>query len=241
MDGTMYFVCFPLRFVNAVYFNLFVHISCSFVDLIAETIRPSGRAKSSKKRSNLLPNFCRYVVLKGSVVVLESLLFVIIDTIYPALTLYHGTDWKASISITKPGSWMSSVKDWRCWFGKGVYFATARSTAEHYAIGKNKPVMIVSRVSYGRMLNLAYVSDKMQQNIGADSKKAGRITTFGLKNGYTSVLSWRPSGWWEVIMLDKAGRYDHKWRIRPLYVIDFDTKKRMRINGGMSLWLNYQN
>lgn len=241
VDVCMYLVCFPLRFINALYYNGFVHVSCSFVDLIAETIKPSGHAKTYKKAFRVIPNFFRYVVLKGLVVLLESVLFVIIDTFYPALTLYHGTGWKSSVSITKPGSWKSSVNDFRCWFGKGVYFATVRSTASHYARSQSNPVMIVSRVSHGRMLNLAYVSKRMRNNVGADSNKTGRITNYGLKKGYTSVLSWTSNDkvgqkWWELIMLDKEGRYDHKWRIRPLYVIDLNTKERKRIYGGMSLW-----
>lgn len=237
----LYVVCTPLRFVNAFYFNILVHLPCAYLDLVLETIHPSGHANVGVKVMRVIPNFFKLVVLKGFATTVESILFVAVDTVYPALTLYHGTAWKAGISITKPGSWMSSEKDMRCWYGKGVYFAQARSTAEYYGRSKPDMVMIVSRVSHGRMLNLSLLSKRMYNNIGKDSNKTGRITNNSLNKGYPSVYVWAAADgsqhkWWEIVMLDRGGEYDYKWRIRPLYIVGIKDKARRRIFGGMSLW-----
>lgn len=235
----LYVVCTPLRFVNACYYNLFIHIPCCYADLVMETIWPAKYSKVGQKIINIIPNFFKLVIFKGLLATVESVIFVLVDTIYPALTLYHGTSGKAGISITKPGTWLSSEKN--CKFGKGVYFGTVRGTAMHYADGRSNPVMIVSRVSHGFMLHLTLVGNSMHNNIGSTVNRLGRITSSSLKNGYTSVYSWAQEAndsqkWWEIIMLDSKGAYDNKWRIRPMYIVDLNNMSRKRVPGGMSLW-----
>ena len=44
-------------------------------------------------------------------------------------------------------------------------------------------------------------------------------------------------GYWEFCMLDWQNRYNHSWRIRPVYVFNFRTGKVQHINGGMRHWL----
>ena len=201
----LYIVLTPLRFVNAVYYNLIVH--CSF---------------------------------HGTLTLIESCIWTVIDTFVPALTLYHGTDYAASVCITQgPGrvgkrQWLSGV--WNVgggnFAGNGIYFAPMRSTAIHYSAGS----LIVCRVSLGRTLDLGLAPRHVYNQCGhADATGA---TDWGLRNGFVTGEWWRDGAdWWEYCMYDWQNRYNDSWRIRPLYVLNLSDEIIQRIPGGMYHWL----
>lgn len=239
-----YILLTPLRFVNAVYYNLAVHCSFELFNYLVEVIVPFNRKEghgSFLGWALLLPwRIIKYPLWHGSFTLIESLLWTIIDTFVPALTLYHGTDYNASVSITQgPGriskrQWLTGV--WNVgggnFAGNGIYFAPVRSTAYHYSAGS----LIVCRVSLGRTLDLGLAPKRIFDQCGYPN--AIGATDWGLKHGYVTGEWWRDDAdWWEYCMYDWQNRYNDSWRIRPLYVLDISDKRLQRIPGGMYHWL----
>ena len=240
----LYIVLTPLRFVNAVYFNLVVHCSFEMFNYLVEVIVPENSKEGGGNFvmwAVLLPwRVAKYVVWHWTLTFIESCIWTVIDTFVPALTLYHGTDYAASVSITQgPGrvcekGWFSGV--WNVgggnYAGNGIYFAPVRSTANHYSAGS----LIVCRVSLGRTLDLGLAPKHIYNQCG--HANATGATDWGLKNGYVTGEWWRgDSGWWEYCMYDWKNRYNDSWRIRPLYVLNLNERLIQRIPGGMYHWL----
>jgi len=157
------------------------------------------------------------------------------------LTLFHGTDYQASVSITNAGRCGDSDYYTGIWnvgggnyAGNGIYFAPARSTAIHYSRGS----LIVCRVSLGKVLDIGLAPYSIYRQCGYPN--ATGATDWGLRNGYTTGEWWRgdySANWWEYCMYDWQKRYNFSWRIRPLYVLDINEKRLQRIPGGMCHWL----
>ena len=182
----------------------------------------------------------KYPIFHGSLTLIESGIWTVIDTFVPALTLYHGTDYDASSYITcSPdrnyiSGWSAGV--WNVgggnFAGNGIYFAPARSTAQHYSSGS----LIVARVSLGRVLDLGMAPWHIYSQCGHSN--AIGATEWGLKNGYVTGEWWRgDGGWWEYCMYDWQNRYNYSFRIRPIYVLDLCDESIQRIPGGMAHWL----
>jgi len=239
----LYILLTPLRFVNAVYYNLVVHCSFEMFNYLVEVIVPENSKEGGGNFlmwAVLLPwRVAKYVIWHLALTLVESIIWTVIDTFIPALTLFHGTDYKASVSITQgPGrvckkGWFSGV--WNVgggnFAGNGIYFAPIRSTARHYSSGS----MIVCRVSLGRTLDLGLAPKRIFDQCG--HANATGATDWGLKNGYVTGEWWRgDSGWWEYCMYDWKNRYNDSWRIRPLYVLNLNEKLVQRIPGGMYHW-----
>ena len=240
----LYIVLTPLRFVNAVYYNLVVHCGFELFNYAVEVILPENKKEGEGNFlmwAVLIPwRIGKYVIWHGILTVIESSIWTVIDTFIPALTLYHGTDYNASVSITQgPGrvckkGWYSGV--WNVgsgnFAGNGIYFAPVRSTARHYSAGS----LIVCRVSLGRTLDLGLAPKRIFDQCGYAN--ATGATDWGLKNGYVTGEWWREDAdWWEYCMYDWQNRYNESWRIRPLYVLDLSDKRLQRIPGGMYHWL----
>lgn len=242
----LWIILTPLRFVNAFYYNIVVHCNFELFNYVVEVIAPEGRREGSDNLflwTILLPwRFAKYVVWHGSLTFVESSIWTVIDTIVPALTVYHGTTCAAAEGICQgPGrveskNWLSAV--WNVgggnYAGNGIYFAPVRSTAYHYANGS----LIVCRVSFGRTLDLGIAPRYIYDLCGKPN--ALGVTDWGLKNGYVTGEWWRGdsrAGWWEYCMYDWQNRYNDSWRIRPLYVINIEGECIQRIPGGMYHWL----
>lgn len=240
----LYILLTPLRLVNAIYYNA-IHCCFEFYNYIIEVLLP---ANSKEGADNfflmllLIPwRIVRYVLFHGLLTVIESIVWTIVDTIVPALTLFHGTDCCASVSITKSGrcgdiDYYTGI--WNVgggnYAGNGIYFAPARSTALHYSRGS----LIVCRVSLGKVLDLGLAPYHVYNQCGYPD--ATGATDWGLRHGYTTGEWWRgDSGarWWEYCMYDWQERYNFSWRIRPLFVLDMDEECIQRIPGGMCHWL----
>lgn len=241
----LYIVLTPLRFVNAFFYNIVVHSSFEFFNYLSEIIDPTSSQEGSAnffKWVIWLPiRFVKYV-WHYLLSLVESIIWTAIDTVVPALTLYHGTSQDASVSICEsPGrvgskDWFSGV--WNVgagnYAGNGIYFAPIRSTAKHYSKGS----LIICRVSLGKVIDLGMAPKYVYNQCG--SPNALGATEWGLNHGYTTGEWWRrlneDEGWWEYCMYDWQNRYNSSWRIRPVYVEDLNKNHVVRIPGGMSHW-----
>lgn len=237
----LYILLFPLRLVNAVYYNILVHCIFELYNYVLEVIMPSNDDGDDTWRIILfLPwRLLKYVVYHGSLTIIESVVWTIVDTFVPALTLFHGTSYNACQFITNGGNSGMSGRNVGIWnvgggnyAGNGIYFASARSTALHYSSG----ALIVCRVTLGRVLDLGMAPKYVYDQCGKPN--ALDATRWGLKNGYVTGEWWRGDAkWWEYCMYDWQNRYNDSWRIRPLYVLNIDDGYMQRIEGGMSHWL----
>lgn len=240
----LYFLLTPLRFLNAVYYNLLVHCSFELFNYAIEVILPANKMEGGGNfvfGIIMIPwRIVKYLVWHGSFTLIESCIWTIIDTFVPALTLYHGTDGDAAESITMgPGRTGFRTRLTGIWnvgggnfAGNGIYFAPVRDTAYHYGSGS----VIVCRVSLGRTLDLGLAPKYVYDQCGHPNALAA--TEWGLENGYVTGEWWREGcDWWEYCMYDWQNRYNHSWRIRPLYVLDTEAECIQRIPGGMAHWL----
>ena len=240
-----YLLLTPLRLLNAVYYNLLVHNGFEIVNYVVEIARPK---KKSEGAVNLLLwivmlpwRIIKYLVWHEMLTFVESAIWTIIDTFIPALTLYHGTTPEASESITQSrGRVGKNDKYTEVWnvgggnyAGNGIYFAPARSTAMHYSSGS----LIICRVSLGRVIDLGLAPQRVFNQCGHPNAYAA--TEWGLNHGYVTGEWWRSDGarWWEYCMYDWQNRYNHSWRIRPLYVLHTDRERVQCIPGGTYHWL----
>ena len=239
-----YVLLFPLRIVNAVFFNLLVHCSFEMFNYVMEVILPSEDKEGHDDFIRwilFLPyRIIKYVVWHGSLIIIESAIWTVIEVFLPTLTLFHGTSNDAAESIVacpNRGSYRGrDVGIWRVgggnYAGNGIYFAPARSTARHYSAG----AIIVCRVTLGSTLDLGMAPYHVYYQCGKPN--ALEATRWGLENNYVTGEWLRPDeGWWEYCMYDWQNRYNYSWRIRPLYVIDLDSGYIQRIPGGMCHWL----
>lgn len=183
----------------------------------------------------LLPwRFLKYIVWKSGLTLVESLFFTVYDTFIPTLTMYHGTSGEASALITSKGNWKVGSGNFA---GSGIYFAIYKRTADHYQRMNSDGVIIVSRVTLGRILNMSKAPRHVREMVASNGDG---ITNYGLKHGYRTTEWWRKdSGWWEYCMLDKGGPYDHPWHIRELYIYKADSGIKKRIYGSMASWFFY--
>ena len=243
----LYIILTPLRLLNAVYYNLIVHCGFELYNYTVEIFVPSNDkegADSSLLLILLMPwRAIKYVVWHGGLTLVESAVWTVVDTFVPALTLFHGTDAYCSVNIThagrcgyrndRTGIWNVGGGNYA---GNGIYFAPVRSTALHYARCNSERALVVCRVSLGRVLDLGLAPWSVYRQCGRPN--AFEATRWGLNNGYTTGEWWRgDAGWWEYCMYDWQNRYNHSWRIRPLYVLNLTDGVMQRIPGGMCHWL----
>ena len=240
----LYIALFPVRLANAVFFNLVVHCLFEYFNYMMEVFDPSKYKEGSCntwKKIYLFPwRLLKYPLWHGTLTLVESLIWTAIDTMIPALTLFHGTTPDAAEKIvSSPNRGDYNERNAGVWIvgggnyaGNGIYFAPARSTAIHYARGS----LIVCRVTLGRTLDLGLAPWFVYDACGKPNAYAA--TDWGLRNDYVTGEWWRTdTGWWEYCMYDWKNRYNFSWRIRPLYVIDLIYGGIQRIPGGMSHWL----
>lgn len=238
-----YIILTPLRLINAIYYNLIAHCSFELYNYLLEVVLPSNPKEGADNDVLLIAlipwRFLRYVILHGSLTLIESVIWTAADTLFPALTLYHGTDENACVAITQSGRAGYSGRLTGIWnvgggnfAGNGIYFAPARATARHYSGG----TIIVCRVTLGRVLDLGMAPEYVYNQCGHPD--ALGATKWGLDHGYVTGEWWRgDSRWWEYCMYDWQNRYNYSWRIRPLYILNLNEATMQRIPGGMCHWL----
>lgn len=246
----LYIISAPLRLFNAFYYNIIIHATFETFNYWEELFDPRDRKPGAKGvmlwTLELPRRFVVYICFHWPITIVESILFTAIDTIWPALTLYHGTSFDAAEKIvsdpernfrqretSSEGLWMVGGGNYA---GDGIYFAPAYSTAKHYAQGRGSDcVIIVARVTLGKVLNLGLADRWLFNQCG--SPKATGVSSYGLKHGYTTGEWWRPDKkWWEYCLYDYGNRYNYTWRIRPLYLERPHDHSHQRVHGGMSHW-----
>ena len=257
LDGlkiVLYVVITPLRLLNAIYYNILVHGIAELYDLFLEVLAPNSYKEGADDIWIWLYMFpwrlLRYPVFHGMITLLECVIWTIIDIFVPAITLYHGTDLTAGESIAgsnkrnkrldwKSGTFTASQSSWG---GIGVYFASRRRVAERYAycghrLSDNNPIIIVCRVSLGRVLNYALAPTYVYHETGQHGKHSV-LNSYGQKNNYTTGEWWNPNGYyWEYCLFDWQNLYNEPWRIRPIYLFNCRTSIVQHIKGGMAHWL----
>lgn len=234
----LYIVCVPLRLVNAIYYNIIVHIPCALHDYAAEVFNPKGDGMRHLGKWDYWSQYFlkmpyriyKFLLKRSLVTSLESVIYTIIDIFVPTITMYHGTSCDASHKITGNDDVTFKVGGGN-YAGNGIYFAIDKDTAEHYSKG----VVIISRVSLGRVLNVNITPDEVRNYVAHDGHK---LADWGLQRKVKTIEWWRSNGeWWEYCMLQISGIYKDTWRIRPLYIENRSTGFKERIYKGMAPWL----
>ena len=244
-----YFALFPLRILNAVYYNIVIHNIYEFSNYVLEVVAPSDEEEGGEgfwKWLALLPyRFFKYVVGHGILTLLESVIWTVIDTFVPAVTLYHGTaescadsmlcDPKRNKSRRRFSGWLSGI--WNVgggnYAGDGIYFGIFRKTLRNYQNGS----AIVARVTMGKTIDVALMPNYVVRQAGHPNASA--VSDWGLDHGYVSGEWWRSdrnTKWWEICLYDRQNRYNDSWRIRPIYAINSDTGVMQRVPGGTAHW-----
>ncbi|PKN79347.1 MAG: hypothetical protein CVU48_05535 [Candidatus Cloacimonetes bacterium HGW-Cloacimonetes-1] len=228
----------PLRFINALYFDLVLYWSVVFCDSIMELIHPKIRYHKSGASYYLRDWFVYFprrlwnIFQRNGAALLEGILMVGVDTVFPTLTMFHGTSFKGiATNIAQKGQWYVGSGDYA---GSGIYFGFYRKTAEHYAKGEDH-AMIVARVNVFPCRNSATLPGRLRRLIGND----GCGISSGLGFPWKAIEHWRDHSyaqWFEYCLIqpDKAGEYVRTWRARPICVLKYSFPKR--IWGGLSLW-----
>ena len=246
----LYIVTTPLRLLNAVIYNVFIYGVTELYDLFFEVLQPSEWDEGYGDWwtwTYMLPiRIIKYPIYHGGLVLIEGAVWTVIDTIIPAITMYHGTDLIAGQAITgkagrkwTDGTFTASQSSWG---GIGVYFASRRSVARRYAedpyrLSGSNPVMIVCRVSLGKIINYSLAPYSTYRNAGATGNPAV-LNRYAENHGYNTGEWWNEHGdYWEYCLFDWQNRYNHPWRIRPIYVFNFRTGRAQHIESGLRHWL----
>ena len=250
----LYIVLTPLRLVNAVYYNIIIHCITEIYDLLLEVFVPNSGKEGAGNVFMwilLLPwRLLRYPVLHGVLVIVESVIWTVIDIFVPAITLYHGTDLTAGKSIVgsrrrngtlawDSGTFRASDSSWA---GIGVYFAAKRRVASAYAndpyrLSDKDPVVIVCRVSLGRIINYSLAPYQVYYAAGQNGHPP-TINKYAEKAHYTTGEWWNDRGkYWEYCLFDWKNLYNSRWRIRPIYIFNYRTLMAQHVPGGMAHWL----
>lgn len=254
----MYIVTTPLRVVNAIIYNVFLYALTSIYTLFFEVLRPTAKEEGAKDFWTWLYMFpvrlVKYPIYHGGISLVEGFIWTVVDTFIPAVTLYHGTDLTAAEVIVRStnrntylrntstrtsGTFTASRSSWG---GIGVYFAARRSVARSYATDPNRlsdrnPMMIVCRVSLGRIINYALAPHYVYMQAGQFGIHS-ELNRYGEKHGYTTGEWWNQrGGYWEYCLFDWQNCYNHPWRIRPIYAFNLRINQAQPIKGGMQHWL----
>ena len=256
----MYIATTPLRLANAIIYNILIHCITGIYDLLIEVLAPSDDKEGGKDVWTwiymLLWRMLKYIIWHTVLLILESVIWTVVDIFIPARTFYHGTTLNAGKAITSDphrnrymqdtsrwssGTFLASSDPQKSWAGRGVYFAIRRGLAMAYS-GDNRsgrggdPVMIACRVSMGRVISYALMPDYVYNQTGG-SGNHDEINKFADAHGYTTGEWYNPRGVWEYCLFDWQNRYNHPWRIRPIYMLNLRTGLAQHISGGMQHWL----
>lgn len=233
-----YIITTPIRFINAVYYDIVLFSAVTMSDSIQELMNPKrGRLGHIKGIKFLLLylvslpfNFIKMIV-NSALYVADSLLMFGVSVVFPTLTMLHGTKFKeAGTKIAQSGDWLVGSGNYA---GTGIYFGLNTKVAEYYApAGENMSIVVV-RVSLSFCKTIATLGKEKRELVGLGS--SGEELAVTVKGLYSSVEHWRKDGnWWEYCILkpNKMGSFVNSWRIRPVALIK--NGKISRIYSGLS-------
>ena len=243
-----YILVTPLRFINAVYYNIGLYNLYAWSNYIVEVFVPSDNTEGALDFVDWLyylpKRVIKYLLWHGSLTTIESVIWTVIDTIFPAMTLFHGTAVEYADSMLcdphrnkhreRTSGWKSGI--WNVgggnYAGSGIYFGISRKTLINY----QKGAAIAARVTPGKTIDTVLMPDYIYRSAGA--KGGIPVSNWGLNNGYVTGEWWREDGeWWEICLYDRQNKYNESWRIRPIYAIYIHNGIMQRIPGGPAHWL----
>lgn len=248
----LYIITTPLRLLNAIIYNIFVYGLTELYDLICEVFLPNNYDEGRGSFFGWILWFpvrlIKYPIFHGSLVLIEGIIWTVIDIFIPTITMYHGTNLAAAQAIVGcsnrnkslwanwlAGTFKASNSD-NGWGGLGVYFAPSRQVAGAYSIrAGGEPVLIACRVSFGKILNYALAPLYVEANVGGRREHAP-LNRYAEENDYVTAEWWNGS-YWEYCMFDWQYRYNYPWRIRPIFVFNLRTGFAQHIDGGFRHWL----
>lgn len=254
----LYIAITPLRLLNAVFYNILIHCTTELYDLFFEVLKPCDAEEGANDVwmwiLYLPVRIVKYPIFHGIGIILESVIWTVIDVFIPAVTLYHGTDLKAGDLITRSrhrNEYLKTTSPWTSgtftashssWGGIGVYFSAHRYVARSYAcdeyrLSDNNPIIIFCRVSPGRIINYSLAPRHVFYNAG-EGGNPSVLNKYGEDNGYTTGEWWNArGGYWEYCLFDWKSRYNKSWRIRPVCIYNLRTCRIQHVSGGMRHWL----
>lgn len=244
-----YLALFPLRLVNAIYYNIIIYNLYAWSNYIVEVFVPSDSEEGAGSVTGWLfympKRIFKYLLWHGVLTTIESVVWTVIDTFVPAVTLFHGTELECADNMLCDPSrnqyrksatgWLTGI--WNVgggnYAGDGIYFGLFRKTLRNYARGS----AIVARVTMGKTIDTILMPNDVYRTAGFPDAKA--VSNWGLNNGYVCGEWWRSdrnTNWWEICMYDRQNRYNESWRIRPIYAIHSYSGIMQRIPGGPAHW-----
>lgn len=234
----IYFLLFPLRIINAIYYDIILFSAVSLADNLHELINPKiGKMKYRKGIKYLffyiitIPFRLVMFVVNGGAYVLDSVLMFGVSVAVPTLTMLHGTDFKkAGTKATQSGNWLVGKGNYA---GTGIYFGLQKRIAEHYAKQAGGTGIVMVRVTLLFCKTVSTHSKKRRELVGLGEK--GERLAKEASSVYQSHEHYRTDhSWWEYCILKpgKMGMFISTWRVRPVAIID--NKKIVRLYGGMS-------
>ena len=247
----IYIASTPLRLVNAIYYNILIYGITEIYDLTCEVFIPSNYSEGKDDFWKWILWFpiriVKYPICHGTLVLIEGMIWTVIDIFIPTITMYHGTNLEAAKVILGcssrntnlwrnwlAGTFKASTSD-NGWGGLGVYFAPSRRVASSYSGRANGVVFIACRVSLGKIINYALAPQYVEFNTGRYGRHSV-LNDYANANGYDTAEWWN-GAYWEYCMFDWKNKYNYPWRIRPIYVFNIETGLAQHIDGGFRHWL----
>lgn len=247
----LYIAATPLRLLNAIYYNIFVYGITEIYDLTCEVFIPTNYNEGKDDFWEWILWFpirlAKYPIYHGTLVLIEGMIWTVIDIFIPTVTMYHGTNLEAAniiLGCSKrntnlwrnwlAGTFKASTSD-NGWGGLGVYFAPSRRVASSYSGRANGVVFIACRVSLGKIINYALAPQYVEFNTGRYGRHSV-LNDYANDNGYDTAEWWN-GAYWEYCMYDWKNKYNYPWRIRPIYVFNIETGFAQHIDGGFRHWL----
>jgi hypothetical protein len=222
----VYVLLFPVRFINAFYFDILLFWSVCLRDGLLALAFPHYQELNRFRRMYLwlyyLPQRLVRFIGKYILVLLQGLAMVCFDLLWPTLTLFHGTDKSKAEKIATTGEWLAGAGDYA---GTGIYFGLEQEVAEHYIRARQEALVVVSRVTLTPCRSISTLPMKVRAQIGSDGDAISRSLSFP----WVSLEHWRKDmQWYEFCFVQKT-KYNpiSPWRIRPICVIGKEAPERL--------------
>jgi len=234
----IHIVTIPLRFINAIYFNILLSWTINFYDSLAEVMNPKLGKIRHKKGFNYLfawiigfPIRLIRMIFTNILIFIEPIIMTGVDIVFPTYTMYHGTSYgEAHSDITQNGRWYVGEGNYA---GTGIYFGMSNKVAKYYSGAYNTVILVRVTLSFNR--NIATTPYSIRSHIGLGS--GGDTISRRLSKFWSSIEHWRVDmGWFEYCIIQppqKKYSMVKTWRARPIAVVK--DNKLDRIWGGKSI------
>ncbi len=222
---TVWVLTTPLRIISALYFDVLVYLFIMISDSVSELVNPKLGAMRFKKGFAylwrwivFLPYRMVWLVTKNSLAIVDSVMMLIISTVWPTFTMYHGTSKDNVVNITREGRWLVGPGNYG---GSGIYFGRSPRVAISYAKGSrhsDQGRVIIARVTLSMLRNCATLPETTRKN-AASPGDGGRRLAQAIKFPYYATEFWKSGDkWWEYCLVQggRDGEFISSWRIRPI-------------------------